>query len=537
MLRKRAVIFGCHLRRDIKQRIITQVLDAWSRKIVFISSLAIVFAVAVSTSVMTSSQFPYDLKNLLNSQEFLSLQEKNLDPSSYIEMGSGLLSFNRSDDIEYSIKEGENLPEIAYLYNLELVELMLYNNIETPEAIKAGQRIVIPSGHNIRVFMENIDRGLLSSAIKSQKKAAGQQSLLPKEVRISADKRSDGQSITAVFSVDTDIKEKGVYFEWEMGDGKRSFRKTFNYTYNTPGTYTVSLTVKDIYGNLIRSNPIFLDIPFATNVKNTNQLFLTVNNVGDVFSLDGPVYSVYDALGRVKDPIQFINQSEGKYYYQTHASGFYSLLAQTKSGDKKVYIFVSPFDSVNNERTDVDWYRTQYNTGLSNCGPTIASMAIGWSKGEYISVTTVRQMVGWSGDGGTSFFELKKVLDSYKVPANLAQIRNKDDIFNILDKGSIVGFAYNSGGISNLRDQPQLDLIGKYYPDSVPHYSIIKGYTKDRKYFIVYDPLPSDWINNGLRYGDGMSMIGRNRFYPADEVYQSMYTGLVLEVTRAAAEK
>jgi PKD repeat protein len=531
-LRKMVIIFFIRQRRKLKNMVIDLFKDAWQHRIVTISSLVVVFTVAITVNVMTSERFPYDIKTLLNSQEFLSLFDKPQDPSSYIEMGSGLLSFNRSEDIDYTIKEGETLPEIAYLYNLELIELMLYNNIDTPEAIKTGQKIKIPSVHNIMAFMENVDRGLLSSAINSQKKVKHSQNLLPKDVHISYDKHSDGQSITAVFTVDSDIKEKGVYFEWDLGDGKKSFRKTFNYTYNAPGTYAVGLMVKDIYGNQVRSNPIYLDIPYATNIKNTNQLFITVNNVGDVFSIDGEVYSVYDALGRVKDPIQFVSKSEGKYYYQTQASGYFSLLAQTRSGEKKIYLFVSPYDSVNNDRNDVDWYRTQYNTGLSNCGPTIVSMGIGWSKGEYVSVNSVRDMIGWSGDGATSFFDLKRVLDRYKVSTTLTQTQNKEDIFRLLDKGSIIGFVYNCGVISHSKDQAQFDLFGKYYPDAVAHYSIIKGYTKDKKYFIVYDPLPSDWINNGLRYGDGMSMVGKNRYYVSDELYSSMYTGLVLEFLR-----
>jgi PKD repeat protein len=534
-LKKMIIISFTKLKRRLYNLAFDFFKKLWQNKIVTFSSLVVVFTVFIVVSVMTSERFPYDLKTLLNSQEFLSLLKRPVDNSSYIEMGSGLLAFNRSEDIEYAIKEDETLPEIAYLYNLELVELMLYNNISSLETVVGGQKIKIPSARNIMEYMDNIDRGHLTTAINAQKMVKRSQNLLPKVVGITCEKRSDGQSITAVFSVANEIKEKGVYFEWDLGDGKKSFRKTFNYTYNAPGIYNVSLTVKDIYGNLVRSNPIYLDIPFATNIKNNSQLFITVNNVGDVFSVDGEVYSVYDALGRIKDPIQFVNKTEdGRYNYQTHASGYYSLLAQTKTGERKIYLFVSPFDSVHNDRNDVDWYRTQYNTGLSNCGPTIASMGIAWSKGEYVSVTTIRDMIGWSGDGATSFFDLKRVLDNFKVESSISSVRSKEDLFRMLDKGSIIGFVYNCGGISGAKDQSQFDLVGKYYQDAVGHYSVLKGYTKDRKYFIIYDPIPSDWINNGLRYGDGVSMIGKNRYYPAEEVYQSMYSGIVLEFLRSS---
>jgi PKD repeat protein len=504
----------------------------------FFSSLALVFFVIIGFSVITDQSFHYDLNTLFSSQEYIALNNQT-DPnpkSNFIEMGSGLLAFNRADDIAYVIKDGDSLPEIAYLYNIEVIELLLYNKLADLESVKPKQTIAIPSVHNIMEFMQTVDRGLLSSAIDSQKKTRISQNLLPRDVSISCNKRSDGQSITAIFTVENDVKEKGVYFEWDLGDGKKSFRKTFSYTYSAPGTYIVNLAVKDIYGNQLRSRPIYLDIPYATNIRNTEQLFITVNNVGDVFSVNGEVFSVYDALGHIKDPIQYINKSEDKneprFYYQANASGYYSLLARTKAGTKKIYLFVSPFDSVHNDRYDVDWYRTQFNTGLSNCGPAIASMGIGWAKGEYVSVTSIRDMVGWSGNGSTSFYDIKSVLDRYQVPSTLTQIGGKDELFRLLDKGNIVGVVYNCGRISHTKDEPQVDLVGKYYNEEVGHYSIIKGYTKDRKYFIIYDPLPSDWINNGLRYGDATSMIGRNRYYPSDELFQAMYSGLVIAISR-----
>ena len=530
--RKTAVIFLVRRRKRIRILIKELFRSTYQFKIVLASSLTITLFVVFAFAILTNERFPYDLKTLFSSQEFLSISDKPSDSSSYIEMGSGLLSFNRSDDIEYLMHTGQSLPEIAYLYNLEVVELMLYNNISSLEAVDNERSIIIPSARNIIAFMDKVDRGLLNNAIEAYKKSENTKSLLPKTVNIACTKRSDGQSITAVFSVVTEIKDKGVYYEWDLGDGKKSFRKTFNYTYNTPGTYIVNLSVKDIHGNQIRSRPIYLDIPYATNISNSGQLFITVNNVGDTFFTDGEVYSVYDALGRIKEPIQFVNKSEGRWYYQAHASGYYSLQARTPQGTKRIFLFISPFDSVNNDRTDVDWYRTQFNTGLSNCGPAIASMSIGWAKGEYVSVTSIRDMIGWSGNGSTSFFDIKSVLDSYKVSNSLTQIASPDDIYKIIDKGQIVGVVYNCGKISFTRDQPQYDLIGKYYPDAVGHYSIIKGYTKDKRYFIIYDPLPSDWVNNGLRYGDAASMIGRNRYYPTDELFRAMSSGMVLVIYR-----
>jgi hypothetical protein len=56
----------------------------------------------------------------------------------------------------------------------------------------------------------------------------------------------------------------------------------------------------------------------------------------------------------------------------------------------------------------------------------------------------------------------------------------------------------------------------------VGHYIVIKGYSLDGEYFVIYDPIPSDWSSNSFRYGDELSMIGQNRYYPAGELIRSL---------------
>jgi hypothetical protein len=38
----------------------------------------------------------------------------------------------------------------------------------------------------------------------------------------------------------------------------------------------------------------------------------------------------------------------------------------------------------------------------------------------------------------------------------------------------------------------------------------------------VYDAIPGDWKKNKIRYRDGVSMIGRNRFFSIEEVMSSI---------------
>ncbi|MGA2379906.1 MAG: hypothetical protein ABSG85_11425, partial [Spirochaetia bacterium] len=78
---------------------------------------------------------------------------------------------------------------------------------------------------------------------------------------------------------------------------------------------------------------------------------------------------------------------------------------------------------------------------------------------------------------------------------------------------------------------PVTDLVGRYYDDDEGHYVLVKGYTLDRGYFVVYDPYPVDWESNSLRYGDDVSMIGKNRYYPAEQLFSALKTPVILEVS------
>jgi len=70
----------------------------------------------------------------------------------------------------------------------------------------------------------------------------------------------------------------------------------------------------------------------------------------------------------------------------------------------------------------------------------------------------------------------------------------------------------------------------------VGHYVLVKGYSLDRKWLVVYDPIPSDWSANSVRYADGISMIGRNRYYAAAQLFATIRRPSVLVIDRPAAE-
>jgi len=61
---------------------------------------------------------------------------------------AGLVEFERTDDTEYIVSEGETLSEIANRFDVDLQALARYNDLSDPNSISADQRIVIPGTMN-----------------------------------------------------------------------------------------------------------------------------------------------------------------------------------------------------------------------------------------------------------------------------------------------------------------------------------------------------------------------------------------------------
>ena len=170
----------------------------------------------------------------------------------------------------------------------------------------------------------------------------------------------------------------------------------------------------------------------------------------------------------------------------------------------------------------MDWYKTQYGTGYANCGPALVSMAILWSRGQDMPVQDIREEIGYPyDDGAVSFDNLSDSLGRHKVPLHDSRSSpGRPTCRKILDRGHIALVLIQSGDIEKVHGDPVTDLVGRYYDDDEGHYVLVKGYTLDKGYFVVYDPYPVDWESNSLRYGDEVSMIGKNRYYPAQPALQ-----------------
>ena len=449
-------------------------------------------------------------------------------------IGAGTQVEDRSTDIEYHIRPGETLSEIAYTYHISYEALAYYNKITNANRIRVGTVIRIPS-------LENIKALELELAARPQKTQASAVKAATKTVKIAYEGRNNGNvgssGITVQFFIVDPPAETLQSFEWNFGDGKRGFRPNPSYEYTNPKTYVASLTARDAAGTVYKSNSLYIDIPHpGSTVEHSTTKFITLSSPDEYFVVYGTIIKVSRYPDVASAPLDLSESDRFLTKVRFKKAGFYGITALEADNVEQYYsVFVSPVPTMHVDiaTETYNWYRTQYNTGTqSNCGPASVSMAIGWALGKYFSVSSVRQSIGWHGDGGTSFEELIRVIKDEGASASVQPLRTVQDIKDVIDSGSIAIVLFHTSGVKITQSDPELDLFGKYYNDSVGHYIVIKGYSLDGKYFVIHDPIPSDWAVNSFRYGDELSMIGRNRYYASAELLKSLRRGDMIVIPR-----
>lgn len=292
-------------------------------------------------------------------------------------------------------------------------------------------------------------------------------------------------------------------------------------------TYTLQIQATNEYGLTIKSNTIDLPIPEAGSVPLSGQNFITLSDPNETLALRGEVIDVYGYPSTESSPVEEIASQNGIKHYKFNESGYYRLsVLERDASISSLFVFISPWPAVINENANLNWYRGQYHTGTtSNCSLSSVSMSIGWAKEQYVPVIDLRKYIGWDTPtiGAVNLNQQLHILEKFDVNAEIRTINSAQDIYDVLDEGGIVIFGYNVGPISvtDLAEASD-DLTGKYYIDDCGHYSVISGYTTDGRYFLVQDPLPADWFGNNFRYNDGISMIGRNRYFSVPELMRSL---------------
>jgi LysM repeat protein len=449
------------------------------------------------------------------------------------ETGTGAPVADRTQDIEYRIRPGETLSEIAYTYNIPYDVLAFYNNIANANRIRVGTAILIPSLENVKAAEQRM--------VKQPRRAQTPARTVAKTVKIGFESHSNGNSgITVLFSILDPAPETLQSFEWDFGDGKRGFRPNPSYEYTAPKTYVARLTARDAAGAIYRSNPLYIDIPHpGSAAEQSTTKFVTLSSPDEYFVVNGTITDVARYQSLEDAPLDFSESDQVLTKVRFTKPGYYGITVREANNVEQYYsVFVSPIPTMHADaaQENFNWYRTQFNTGTtSNCGPASASMAIGWALGKYFPVSSVRQAVGWQGEGGTSFEELLRVIRAEGAAASVQPLRSVQHVKDLIDAGNIAVVLFRTDGVATSRSDPASDLFGKYYHDTVGHYIVIKGYSLNGEYFVIHDPIPSDWGTNSFRYPDEVSMVGRNRYYSAQELLRSLRRSDMIVVFRNPA--
>jgi hypothetical protein len=323
---------------------------------------------------------------------------------------------------------------------------------------------------------------------------------------------------------------ESVEYRWRIDGADAGDSREIFIAGTEPGRRTVALTLS-LGRKTLYTTRITVDILAVAPHRPGSTVYITLSEPGSYFAVPGEVTGlVGDVLGGER--LVAIPGAGDATVLRADDDGFY--LVESALGDTRfrTSVFVSPVPSYHIGREDLEWYFTQFRTNTtSNCGPTIVSMGIAWAKGDIVPVASVRSQIGWTGTGAVSIEELASVLESHGVLQRVRTVASVDEILATLEEGHLVGVVYDMAGIGTAAD-PATDLFGQYYVDAGGHYLLLKGYSLDRRHFIVYDPIPSDWVANSERYGDGVSMYGKNRYYPVDELFAALRTRKILEIIR-----
>jgi LysM repeat protein len=426
---------------------------------------------------------------------------------------ASVVAFSPKTPSQYRIEEGETLYKIAERFGLSVFELILFNHIEDPTKTRTG-RILELSGS------------------RSYRSGESSEIPFPTKLQITADKTSGIAPLEVHFALKNPPAD-GTYM-WDLGNWIFAFGANPAYTFSHPGVYDVKLRIRAGGSMTVSNSSVTVKVLPRKNRKSFKK-YLTLSHKGDMLNLPAFLPSEMEAESfsrlRVNQQPVLFDEEQNNMFVAT-GTGYSRITVSNGNQSHSLFAFVSPFPSVHAEERDYDWYKTQFGTGiLGNCGPSTVAMVSYWATGIDTSVSTIRSEIGMPfSNGAVNFEHMIKPLRRRNIQFLARSVSSEKDITNIVDRGNVAIALIHTSQIEKTRGERTKNFVGRYYSDSVGHYVVIKGYTLDRRYFVVYDPIPSDWSSNRARYADGVSMLGRNRYYPAGQVLRALRRGQVFEI-------
>lgn len=222
------------------------------------------------------------------------------------------------EDVE-ALVSGENFSELKSVENVDNNDNTFNSTsnesesvINTEAQLKAGSKLGKPSS---------------STILQSQ----NDQEVVIVEAGILANKVSGDVPLTVSFQNMSAAKS----YEWDFGDGIKSFDPAPSHTYNFDSDFTVKLTITDFNGNVLRDqieinaylpSTLFVPNAFSPNGDGDNDSFYlegtNVSNVNfKVLRLDGTIVFEGRNLGDKWDGTDSQNPLADKYVYQARAIG------------------------------------------------------------------------------------------------------------------------------------------------------------------------------------------------------------------------
>jgi len=411
---------------------------------------------------------------------------------------------NFKPPLKVPYQKDKTLQEIAFELGLPLYDLIIENKITDPGDLINKTELKIPH------YLENTNRNDVFTEILIR--AEIERKIAPVKVKL---------------FTDLDLNKIGFRFVWDFGNNRYSFEQNPEHIYHIPGIYHPKLVVIWPNGYYQFSNELTVKVK-DINTDYDGLPFLVAEGIGDYIFVNNRL-QVKDQFVIFDEKTEIIQNPPLLRYYKHDcflavAQGFSKVTLRRLGQEFSFYLFVTPLPARFSVEPEYDWYKTQFNTGMyGNCGPASNASAIKWASGEDLTVEQVRAENGMPyANGAVDYNNLQEQLKNHGVESQIRKIECLDDITKVIDECGIIIVSFNCGVVTPTKGDKKTNYFGRYYPDETGHYILIKGYTLDRKYFIVYDPIPGEWEKNEIRYLDGVSMIGRNRFFSITEVMPSI---------------
>jgi LysM repeat protein len=421
---------------------------------------------------------------------------------------------NLKPPANYTVIAGDTMYDVARKLGIPFYDIVIENHLSGELPLMAGSVLKIPNYANVQ-----------STADRPQ-------------VVIKAERDRGSAPFLARLTSDFAFTASGCRFVWDLGNNRFSFQARPEALYLRPGRFPVRFITVDGAGRYASSNMIALEVNDLP-ADYEGLPYLTADRVGDFIDVTG---RLKDAFGGTIDfdSGATVTQSPVLLEYcgvnRLIARDIgYSRVKLEKNGHVfEFYLFVSPLPARLSAEPEYDWYKTQFNTGMyGNCGPAAIDSGIKWATGRDFPVEAIRAEIGMPyHNGAVDHRNLLANLKLHAAPSAILPFNRASDILDVIDQGGIVIISFNCGAIHHTLKDKATDFFDRYYPDATGHYLLIRGYSLDRRYFIVYDAIPGEWKNNEPRYLDGVSMIGRNRFFLTDEVMNGIGTHTMLAVYR-----